>query len=64
MVVAAIPTPKMPPQMNDASMPAEIIIAGIAHASIDMANPCITLVPSPVSDDLATVLTGRYSVDV
>ena len=27
--MAAIPTPKMPPQINDANMPAEIIIAGI-----------------------------------
>ena len=39
-------------------------MAGTAQASIDMAKPCMTLVPSPVSEDFATVLTGRYSVDV
>ena len=51
-------------QIKDDKIPAEIIIAGIAQASIDTAKPCMTLVPSPVSEDFATVLTGRYSVDV
>ena len=36
----------------------KIIIAGIAVASIDIANPWITFVPCPVVDDSATLLTG------
>ena len=34
------------------------IKAGKAVASIETANPCITFVPCPVVDDLATLLTG------
>ena len=36
----------------------EMIKAGIAVASNEIANPCITLVPCPVVDELATLLTG------
>ena len=39
-------------------IPATIIRAGIAVASIEMAKPWITFVPWPVVDDLATDWTG------
>ena len=39
-------------------MPATIISAGIAVASKEIASPWITLVPWPVVDELATLLTG------
>ena len=40
-------------------IPATIINAGIAVASKETANPWITLVPWPVVDEFATLLTGR-----
>ena len=41
------------------SMPATIIIAGIAVASIETARPWITFVPCPVVEEEATLCTGR-----
>ena len=46
------------------TMPAQMISAGTAVASMEMASPWITLVPWPVTDAWATERTGRYSVPV
>ena len=43
---------------------AQIRIAGIAVASMETANPWITLVAWPVTEALATERTGRKSVPV
>ena len=45
-------------------IPNTIIIAGIAVASIEIANPWITFVPWPVVDDWATLFTGLKFVPV
>ena len=45
-------------------MPATIISAGIAGASKEIANPWITLVPCPVVEDFATLITGLNFVPV
>ena len=43
-------------------IPATMISAGTAVASMEMASPWITLVPCPVVEDWAMLRTGRYSV--
>ena len=50
--------PYNPAMLFVVSIPTTIINAGIAVASKDIANPCITFVPWPVVDELATLLTG------
>ena len=50
--------PYNPAKLFVYKIPATIIKAGIAVASIEIAKPCITLVPCPVVDDFATLLTG------
>ena len=45
-------------------MAAQMMTAGIAVASMEIARPWITLVPCPVVEALATERTGRYSVPV
>ena len=56
--VTAIAIPNNPANSLVYKIPATIIKAGIAVASIDIANPCITFVPCPVVEDWATDLTG------
>jgi hypothetical protein len=45
-------------------MPMQITMTGNAVASIEIARPWITLVPSPVVELCAMLRTGRYSVEV
>ena len=45
-------------------IPATMIHAGIAVASIETANPCIPFVPCPVVEDCASALTGLLFVPV
>ena len=45
-------------------MPPTIISAGNAVASKEIAKPWITFVPWPVTEDFATLITGRNLVPV
>ena len=56
--MTAIAIPYNPAILFVRSIPATIINAGIAVASKEIAKPWITLVPWPVVDELATLLTG------
>ena len=62
--VTAIAIPKRPAKLKVLIMPTTIIRAGIAVASMEIANPWITLVPWPVVDDWATLFTGLKLVPV
>ena len=57
-IAIAIAIPKSPAIEFVIRIPATIINAGIAVASIETAKPWITFVPWPVVDDKATDLTG------
>ena len=52
--MTAIAIPYNPAKLLVYNIPITIIKAGIAVASIETASPCITLVPWPVVEDLAT----------
>ena len=56
--VAAIAIPYNPAKSCDAQILAQITITGAAVDFIETPRPAITLVPSPVKDDSAMVLTG------
>ena len=56
--------PNNPAKLLATRIATHIIIAGTAVDSIEMARPCITLVACPVSEALATDLTGLKLVDV
>ena len=49
--VTATAMPNKPAKLLVNKIPATIISAGIAVASMDTAKPCITFVPCPVVDD-------------
>ena len=56
--VTAIAMPNNPAKWFVKRIPTTIIKEGIAVASIEIAKPCITLVPCPVVEDFATLFTG------
>ena len=64
IAVTAIAIPSKPASENATMIAAQIISAGIAVASIEIARPWITFVPCPVVDDWAIERTGRYFVPV
>ncbi len=64
MAVTAMAMPNRPASMYEVMMPAMITKAGSAVDSSEMASPCITLVPWPVTDDWAMERTGRNPTPV
>ena len=64
IAVTAIAIPYRPAKLFVYKIPATIINAGIAVASIETAKPWITFVPWPVVDDFATDWTGLKLVPV
>ena len=64
MLVTEIAIPKSPAKLLEIIIAIQIIIAGTAVDSMEIANPCITFVAWPVSDDFATDFTGLKFVEV